>query len=58
MKECISCGTTKVSLYDDRFDVFACDEECLLEYILYENAYAMFEIYKEFNVVEINNEDD
>lgn len=54
MPNCISCGTEKVSLYDDRFDVFACDDECLIEYILHENAYAMYEIYKDFNVQEIS----
>lgn len=58
MTTCITCDTTNVNLYDERFEVYACDEECLLEYIIHENAYAMLEPYMALNVLEITSEDE
>lgn len=56
MNVCVTCGTNKVNLYDERLDVFACDEECLLEHLLHDNAYAMLDIYMAWNVVEVESD--
>ena len=51
---CANCGVTNVSLYDDRADIYFCDEQCFREWAEDKGAEIVREFYRELNVSEVD----
>ena len=54
MCKCVTCGTTSVSLYDERSEFYFCDEQCFREWAEDAGAEIVREFYRELNVSEVD----
>ena len=56
--KCANCGVTNVSLYDDRAELYFCDEQCFREWADDSGpsggAEIVREFYRELNVSEVD----
>ena len=53
MCKCATCGSKKVALYDDRAELYFCDEQCFDEWAEDAGAETVIDFYKNLNITEV-----